>query len=96
MKLLTEVSPQKIPVTTNSHPLGKSSELLVSQDLCEILHVRLQTIEAWRLKGIGPKFVRLPGSRLIRYRRQDVIDYISSLVSVSSTTEADHVVEEVQ
>jgi len=73
-------------------PLLPDKPLFSSSDIEKIFDVKKSTVEQWRLKGVGPKFVRLSGSRLIRYRRQDVVDYISALVAVSSTTEADSVV----
>lgn len=91
MTLETEVNTQATTIVTRPYQLNATPELLTPQDLQAILHITKSTVEQWRLKGIGPKFVRLPGSRLIRYRRQDVADYIAALVAVSSTTEADHV-----
>jgi len=79
------------PTTTNFHPLSTAQELFTTQDICEIFHITKPTVEQWRLRGVGPRFVRLSGSRLIRYRRNDVMDYIEALVAVRSTTEADAV-----
>lgn len=64
--------------------------LFTSFDIEEIFGVKKSTVEQWRLRGCGPKFIRLEGSRLIRYRRKDVIDFIESQVAVGSTTEADN------
>lgn len=77
----------------HENPLDTNKPLLTTSELAVVLDTRPETQEQWRLKGIGPKFIRLPGSRLIRYRRQDVLDYISGMTAVSSTTEADQVQE---
>ena len=50
--------------------------LFTSFDIEMIFDVKKSTVEQWRLRGCGPKFIRLDGSRLIRYRREDVLDFI--------------------
>ena len=66
--------------------LNTTQILLTPQDLCKIFQIKKTTSEQWRLKGIGAKVVRLTGSRLIRYRREDVEDYIDALIPISSTS----------
>jgi predicted DNA-binding transcriptional regulator AlpA len=63
--------------------------LFKTEDIQALFGVGKSTVEQWRLRGYGPKFIRLEGSRLIRYRRGDVLAYIESQTAVSSTTEAD-------
>ena len=63
--------------------------LLTQKDIQEIFDIKKSTAEQWRLRGCGPKFIRLEGSRLIRYRRKDVLAFIDGQVSVMNTTEAD-------
>ena len=77
----------------HENPLDTNKPLFTTPEISAIFDIKPETPEQWRLRGIGPKFIRLPGSRLIRYRRQDVIDYINDLTAVSSTTEADAVKE---
>jgi predicted DNA-binding transcriptional regulator AlpA len=63
--------------------------LFKTEDIQALFGVGKSTVEQWRLRGYGPKFIRLEGSRLIRYRRGDVLAYIENQKAVSSTTEAD-------
>lgn len=85
----------KPPATPIAHPQLvfplPDKPLFTSPDIEKIFDVKKSTVEQWRFRGSGPKFIRLEGSRLIRYRRQDVIDFIESQIAVSSTTEADKV-----
>jgi len=46
----------------------------------------VRALQNWRLKGGGPKFVKVSG-RSIRYRRRDLIEWAESLL-VASTSEA--------
>jgi len=75
--------------STSLKPLLPDKLLFSPSDIEEIFDIKKSTVEQWRLRGCGPRFIRLSGSRLIRYRRQDVIDYIEKQVAVNSTTEAD-------
>ena len=45
-----------------------------------------RALQNWRLRGGGPKFVKVSG-RSVRYRRRDLIEWAESLL-VASTTEA--------
>ncbi|WP_163340219.1 AlpA family transcriptional regulator [Desulfopila sp. IMCC35008] len=68
---------------------ASSNDRLLQQDeVKEMLGLADSTLEQWRLKGKGPKFVKL--GRAVRYRLSDVQHYISSLPCFGSTTEADH------
>lgn len=51
------------------------NELLTTEQLAELLSLRTNTIEVWRLKGHGPRFCKL--GRSIRYRRADVEEWIN-------------------
>jgi predicted DNA-binding transcriptional regulator AlpA len=39
-----------------------------------LLGVSARTLQAWRLRGGGPKFVK--AGRAVRYRRRDLLDWI--------------------
>jgi len=82
--------------TNHSSPISKLPDkpLLTPQDIKSIFDIQRATVEQWRFKGIGPKFVRLTGSRLIRYRREDVENYIEALIAVRSTNEANYLKNE--
>lgn len=53
--------------------------LITASDLSEYLGVPTGTLANWRYQGRGPAFVRL--GRHVRYRAQDVLDWISEQVS---------------
>lgn len=62
-----------------------SNELVAQEDAARLLAVSPRTLEAWRVSGGGPPFVRL-SRRAIRYRRVDLEAWIAERV-VSSTSE---------
>lgn len=64
-----------------------TDRLLHQKEVKEILNLADSTLEQWRLKGVGPKFVKL--GRAVRYRMSDIQTYISSLQGFQNTTEAD-------
>jgi hypothetical protein len=59
-------------------------QLLTQDDLAPRIKVQTKTLEAWRYRGGGPKFVRV--GRLIRYRPSDVQEWLTSR-TVHSTSE---------
>jgi hypothetical protein len=46
----------------------------------------IRALQGWRVKGGGPKFVKV-SARSIRYRRRDLIEWADSLLK-TSTSEA--------
>ncbi len=67
--------------------LQNTDKLLTQKEVKEITGLADSTLEQWRLKGKGPKFIKL--GRLVRYRLSDIDAYISGLPGFNSTTEAD-------
>lgn len=65
-----------------------SDQLFKQAQVEKILGVAASTLEQWRLKGLGPQFVKI--GRSVRYKKSALKAYIDSLPSFSSTTEADH------
>ena len=63
-------------------------ELLTQTDAAEILKIGARSLEQWRYKGIGPKFVRISG-RAIRYRQSDIDAWVQANVR-QSTSEPQH------
>ena len=53
------------------HPSGKAT--LTDVEVASRLGVSRFTVRSWRLKGVGPRFLKL--GRAVRYRPQDVDDY---------------------
>jgi predicted DNA-binding transcriptional regulator AlpA len=50
--------------------------LIDTIEAAKVLNLAPNTLRIWRVKGIGPEFVRL-GSRTIRYRREDLAAWIN-------------------
>ena len=48
--------------------------LLTEVQTADVLRLSIRTLQAWRVKGIGPAFVQ--AGRAIRYRRCDVFAWI--------------------
>lgn len=61
-----------------------SFALLTETQTAEVLNVSIRTLQAWRLRGGGPRFVRLSG-RAIRYRNSDLAAYIEARTVVSTS-----------
>lgn len=58
--------------TANDDPDG----LLKEEAVADLLDVSVRTLQAWRLRRVGPPFVQV--GRAIRYRRRDLIDWIGA------------------
>ena len=69
-------------------PADLDSHLLTGSEVADLLRVKEGTLAKWRVTGSGPKWVRLPNSRTIRYRRSD-IDHWLACCTYQSTREAD-------
>lgn len=50
--------------------------LLTEEQAAEILTLSVRTLQAWRLRGAGPRFVR--AGRAIRYQQSEIADWISA------------------
>ena len=61
-------------------------ELLTEQSAAETLHLSVKTLQAWRVRGFGPAFVRL-GQRVL-YRASSLQEFIEAN-TFESTSEAD-------
>ena len=57
------------------HSFASSSETrtLTDVQVAERLGVSRFTVRSWRLKGVGPRFLKM--GRAVRYRSQDVDEY---------------------
>ena len=60
--------------------------LLTEAQAADFLSISMRTLQAWRVRGGGPVFIR--AGRAIRYRRRDLIEWIDSN-SATSTCAAD-------
>ena len=50
--------------------------LLDSDGTADVIGVRPKTLESWRTRNIGPKFIRL-SRRCVRYRLADIKEYLA-------------------
>lgn len=70
-------------MTASYTPLSQSDirpnpeSLLRPENAADFLCVSRRTLEAWRHRGGGPRYVRI-SSRCIRYERSDLIDWKNS------------------
>ena len=60
------------------------NELLREEDAAEFLGVSVRTLQGWRFKGGGPKFIKM-SHRAIRYRRKDLIEWVEGKVRTSTS-----------
>jgi predicted DNA-binding transcriptional regulator AlpA len=54
-----------------SENLVVADELLTERDVSDRLHLSMKTLRNWRVRGEGPKFLKI--GRLVRYRLSDVL-----------------------
>jgi excisionase family DNA binding protein len=56
---------------------GTDPDSLVTEvQTAELLNISIRTLQAWRIKSAGPRFVRV--GRAIRYRRSDLTAWIEA------------------
>jgi excisionase family DNA binding protein len=71
------IMPQPHPssdVGMKKHSLASSEHrILTDIEVAERLGVSRFTVRSWRLKGVGPRFLKM--GRAVRYRSQDVDEY---------------------
>ncbi len=61
----------------DDHGEGDPDDLLSTRELALWLGTTEQWCEAGRLKGYGPRFIKL-SPKLVRYRRSDVLQWLRS------------------
>lgn len=52
-------------------------QLLTEKDAAQLVCYSTRALQNWRLRGGGPKYVKV-SARSIRYQRRDVIEWIES------------------
>lgn len=62
-------------------------QLLTTEQAAEKLTLKRQTLEAWRVRGGGPKFLKI--GRAVRYREEDLREFILDALR-ESTSADDH------
>lgn len=58
------------------------------QEVAALTGLSVSTLALYRQKGGGPKFFKISGSRAIRYRLNDVIEYMNASPIVKSSKES--------
>lgn len=48
--------------------------LMTPDEVAELLRVKPRTLESWRYRTTGPRYVRLDGA--VRYWRSDVLEFL--------------------
>jgi predicted DNA-binding transcriptional regulator AlpA len=71
-----------MPDQTDNHDPDR---LMDEREAAEFLGYSVRALQNWRVRGGGPKFVKV-SARSVRYRRRDLIAWIDAL-TVSSTSE---------
>ena len=64
------------PVTIPAPRVYQPDDLLTEAEAADYLGVKPRTMRRWRDLRTGPKFIRFPVSRLIRYRFQAILDWV--------------------
>ena len=49
--------------------------VLDENEVSELTGIAVSTLQKWRMRGEGPRYAKL-GARLVRYRREDIEDFI--------------------
>ena len=52
--------------------------LLTEKEAADVVRLKVTTLQQWRRKGVGPKYVK--AERTVRYRREDLEEYFKSSV----------------
>ncbi len=70
----------------NPDALNNLDCLRGEKEVAKRLGQGLSTIQQWRGKGLGPRFVKV--GRSVRYRESDIREYIAGLQTFQSTAES--------
>ncbi len=64
------------PLRTEPHPLAGADGLMTPKDTAAFLGVAVASLSDWRVKGIGPDFVKV--GACVRYRRSALEAWLQS------------------
>ncbi|TVQ80559.1 MAG: DNA-binding protein [Bradymonadales bacterium] len=77
-------------MTQNSDSSGISPlQLCKEKEAASLLGVSVRTMQSWRCKGNGPKFIKI-SNRAVRYRQVDLVDWASSKLAASTSEGGRH------
>ena len=60
-----------------------NEKFYTTRELAEMLGVQVNTLEIWRWRGTGPRFIK--AGRLIRYREEDIQNWIQANIHGSTS-----------
>jgi hypothetical protein len=72
---------------TNPQPANDADALLTEAQASDLLNLSIRTLQAWRLRGGGPAFVKC--GRAVRYRRSDLVSWVEANTK-DNTSECPH------
>lgn len=66
-------------------PYGEANAVLMTEgETADYLGLSCRTLQAWRVRGCGPKFVKV--GRSVRYQLEEVKEFVSDNVHQSTST----------
>lgn len=73
----------------SSSPSRAVTALLPSDEVAALLGLQPQTLRSWRLRGLGPPYVRLGAGRFGRvcYRQEDIAKWLDSRTFANTAEE---------
>jgi predicted DNA-binding transcriptional regulator AlpA len=74
------VAHQRVP----QRPADSEAILLSEKEAAKILGFSHRTLQAWRVSGGGPQFIRV-SARCVRYRRMDLISWVNDRIRLSTS-----------
>ena len=84
---MLNVEPNSDVALEESSNRGSRKSTLTDIEVASRLGVSRFTVRSWRLKGVGPRFLKM--GRAVRYRPQDVDDYERQAL-VETQAQSDH------
>lgn len=76
-----------LPVSEDTSSAAVTRPLMNEHQAAALLSVAVKTLRNWRCRGDGPKFVKLGGGKLVRYRESDLVAFIELDVRASTSDE---------
>lgn len=70
---------------TSSFSIDNPDQLLTEQQAAKRLNISVRTLQAWRVRGGGPVYIKM--GRSVRYRLNDLMEWVDTNM-VRHTSEA--------
>ena len=80
-------APNDVGLKKHAFASAPDHRILTDIEVAERLGVSRFTVRSWRLKGVGPRFLKM--GRAVRYRSQDVDEYERQAL-VETQASSDH------